>query len=67
MITQHGISCHERLVVHGLLIGEAINGIRDTREVPPVGCLSWGEFGRTARGKPEFHHISYCRVALKEN
>lgn len=59
-------SCVGRLGQFGPLVGDEIEGIRQTFNAPLAGFFTYGEFGRTTNGYNEFHANTCCWVALKE-
>ncbi len=60
-------SCVGRLGQFGPLIGDEIEGVRKTFNVPMAGFFTYGEFGRIKNGNNDFHASTCCWVALKEN
>lgn len=59
-------SCKARHIAFGPLIGREIQGLKNIWNVPMAGYFAYGEFGKTTKGKQEFHNITCCWVALKE-
>ncbi len=59
-------SCIGRLDELGPMIGQEIEGVRNSFNVPMAGFFAYGEFGRATDGKNEFHNTTCCWVALKE-
>jgi hypothetical protein len=58
--------CAGRLVALGPLVGNEIEGIKNTYDVPMAGFFTYGEFGKTMNGNHEAHNFTCCWVALKE-
>jgi hypothetical protein len=59
-------SCIGRLTELGPLAEEEINGLKEVWNKPLAGYFSYGEFGRTEGGNPDFHGSTCSWVALKE-
>lgn len=59
-------SCSGRLVELGPMIGQEIDGIKNTFGVPMAGFFTYGEYGRATDGNNEYHNYTCCWVALKE-
>lgn len=59
-------SCMGRLGAFGPLIGEEIEGIKKSFNVPMAGFFCYGEFGKATGGSNEFHNMTCCWLALKE-
>jgi hypothetical protein len=59
-------SCMGRLGAFGPLVGEEIEGIKKSFNVPMAGFFCYGEFGRATGGGNEFHNMTCCWLALKE-
>ena len=59
-------SCIGRLNTLGPLVEEEISGLQDVWKVPLAGYFSYGEFGRTEGGNPDFHGTTCSWVVLKE-
>ncbi|MEO7802500.1 MAG: FIST N-terminal domain-containing protein [Ginsengibacter sp.] len=60
-------SCVSRHLSFGEMAGEEINRIKKVWDVPLIGFFSYGEIGRSIKGKHEFHNNTCCIVVLKEN
>ncbi|HMO32666.1 MAG TPA: FIST C-terminal domain-containing protein [Lacibacter sp.] len=60
-------SCIGRLGAFGPMIGEELTAVQSVYHVPQAGFFSYGEYGRTTGGYNEFHNMTCCWVALKEN
>lgn len=59
-------SCAGRSPVLGPLVTAENNGLAEIWQSPMAGFFTYGEFGRTKKGKQEFHSGACCWVALKE-
>lgn len=59
-------SCAGRLSALGPMAHEENEGLQKVWNVPMAGFYTYGEFGRAANGKHEFHSTTCCWVALKE-
>jgi len=59
-------SCISRYASFGALIGEEIERVQQLWNAPFIGFFSYGEYGKSKRGKHEFHNNTCCVVALKE-
>jgi hypothetical protein len=59
-------SCAGRPPVLGPLVTAENNGLADIWKTPMAGFFTYGEYGRTKKGKQEFHSGACCWVALKE-
>jgi hypothetical protein len=59
-------SCAGRHPVLGPLVTAENDGLADLWETPMAGFFTYGEYGRTKKGKQEFHSGACCWVALKE-
>ena len=59
-------SCSGRLTELGPLIGQEIDGIKNTIGAPMVGFFTYGEYGRATEGNNEYHNYTCCWVALSE-
>lgn len=59
-------SCAGRPPVLGPLVTVENNGLADVWNTPMAGFFTYGEYGRTKKGKQEFHSGACCWVALKE-
>jgi hypothetical protein len=59
-------SCISRHLSFGIMIGEEIERVQKVWGAPMVGFFCYGEFGKSKKGKHEFHNNTCCVVALKE-
>ena len=59
-------SCAGRLSALGPLAQQENDGLKDLWGAPMAGFYTYGEFGRTADGKHDFHSTTNSWVALKE-
>jgi len=59
-------SCSGRLVELGPMVGNEIDGIKNTFGVPMAGFFTYGEYGRATGGNNEYHNYTCCWIALKE-
>lgn len=59
-------SCAGRQPVLGPLVTAENDGLADLWKTPMAGFFTYGEYGRTKKGKQEFHSGACCWVALKE-
>lgn len=59
-------SCAGRHTALGPLISSENDGLHQIWKVPTAGFFTYGEYGRGANGKPQFHSTTCSWVALKE-
>lgn len=59
-------SCISRYLSFGALTSEELERVRQIWNAPFVGFFSYGEYGKSKRGKHEFHNNTCCVVVLKE-
>lgn len=59
-------SCISRYLSFGSLTSEEIERVKNVWNAPFIGFFCYGEFGRSKRGKHEFHNNTCCVLALKE-
>ncbi|WP_121356493.1 FIST signal transduction protein [Flavisolibacter nicotianae] len=59
-------SCVARHLTLGPMVSDEIEGLKKVWGSPLIGFFSYGEIGKTAYGKHEFHNNTCCLVALKE-
>lgn len=59
-------SCISRYLSFGVMTSEEIERVIDVWKAPFIGFFSYGEYGRSKRGKHEFHNNTCCVVTLKE-
>ncbi len=59
-------SCISRYLSFGVMTKEEIERVMNVWNVPFIGFFTYGEFGKSRKGKHEFHNNTCCVVALKE-
>jgi hypothetical protein len=59
-------SCKARHLTLGPLVSDEIQGVKDVWDSPLVGFFSYGEMGKAAAGKHEFHNNTCSLVVLRE-
>jgi hypothetical protein len=59
-------SCISRYLSFGVMTSEEIERVIKVWDAPFIGFFCYGEFGKSKRGKHEFHNNTCCVVALKE-
>lgn len=59
-------SCISRYLSFGVMTSEEIERVMAVWNAPFIGFFSYGEFGKSKRGKHEFHNNTCCVVVLKE-
>ena len=59
-------SCISRYLSFGVMTSEEIERVMSVWNAPFIGFFSYGEFGKSKRGKHEFHNNTCCVVTLKE-
>lgn len=59
-------SCISRYLSFGLMTSEEIERVQQVWNAPLIGFFSYGEFGKSKKGKHEFHNNTCCVVVLKE-
>ena len=59
-------SCISRYLSFGVMTSEEIERVINVWDAPFIGFFSYGEFGKSKKGKHEFHNNTCCVVALKE-
>jgi hypothetical protein len=59
-------SCIARYLSFGALTGEELERVMKVWKAPFIGFFSYGEFGKSGKGKHEFHNNTCCVVTLKE-
>jgi hypothetical protein len=59
-------SCISRYLSFGVMTSEEIERVQQVWNVPLIGFFSYGEFGKSKKGKHEFHNNTCCVVVLKE-
>jgi len=59
-------SCISRYLSFGVMTSEEIVRVQQVWKAPFIGFFCYGEFGKSKRGKYEFHNNTCCVVTLKE-
>ena len=59
-------SCISRYLSFGVMTSEEIERVMNVWNAPFIGFFCYGEFGKSKRGKHEFHNNTCCVVVLKE-
>ncbi|MCL4709556.1 FIST C-terminal domain-containing protein [bacterium] len=59
-------SCVSRYLSFGVMTSEEIERVNEVWNAPLIGFFTYGEYGKSKRGKHEFHNNTCCVVALKE-
>ena len=59
-------SCISRYLSFGVMTSEEIERVHQVWNAPFIGFFCYGEFGKSKRGKHEFHNNTCCVVTLKE-
>ncbi|MBK7735856.1 MAG: FIST C-terminal domain-containing protein [Chitinophagaceae bacterium] len=59
-------SCISRYLSFGVMTSEEIERVMKVWNAPFIGFFCYGEFGKSKRGKHEFHNNTCCVVTLKE-
>ena len=59
-------SCAGRLSALGPLTNSENEGLHEIWKAPMAGFFTYGEYGKTIKGKQAFHSTTCCWVALKE-
>lgn len=59
-------SCISRYLSFGVMTSEEIERVQNVWNVPMAGFFCYGEFGKSKKGKHEFHNNTCCVVTLKE-
>lgn len=59
-------SCISRYLSLGVMTSEEIERVENVWNTPLIGFFTYGEYGKSRRGKHEFHNNTCCVVALKE-
>lgn len=59
-------SCISRYLSFGVMTSEEIERVMKVWNAPFIGFFCYGEFGKSRRGKHEFHNNTCCVVALRE-
>ena len=59
-------SCISRYLSFGVMTSEEIERVQQVWNAPLIGFFSYGEFGKSKKGRHEFHNNTCCVVVLKE-
>ena len=59
-------SCISRYLSFGVMTSEEIERVSNVWNAPIIGFFSYGEFGKSKKGKHEFHNNTCCVLVLKE-
>lgn len=59
-------SCVSRYLSFGVMTSEEIERVNKVWNAPLIGFFSYGEYGKSKRGKHEFHNNTCCVVVLRE-
>jgi hypothetical protein len=59
-------SCISRYLSLGVMTSEEIDRVLKIWNAPMIGFFTYGEYGKSKRGKHEFHNNTCCVVVLKE-
>jgi hypothetical protein len=59
-------SCISRYLSFGIMTSEEIERVAQVWNAPFIGFFTYGEFGKSKRGKHEFHNNTCCVLVLKE-
>jgi hypothetical protein len=59
-------SCISRYLSFGVMTSDEIDRVMKVWNAPFIGFFCYGEFGKSGRGKHEFHNNTCCVVVLKE-
>lgn len=59
-------SCVSRYLSFGVMTSEEIERVNEVWNAPLIGFFTYGEYGKSKRGKHEFHNNTCCVVALRE-
>ncbi|HSK14521.1 MAG TPA: FIST C-terminal domain-containing protein, partial [Phnomibacter sp.] len=59
-------SCISRYLSFGVMTSVEIERVMNVWDAPFIGFFSYGEYGRSKRGRHEFHNNTCCVVTLKE-
>jgi hypothetical protein len=59
-------SCISRYLSFDIMTGEEIERVSKVWNAPFIGFFTYGEFGKSKRGKHEFHNNTCCVLVLKE-
>lgn len=59
-------SCVSRYLSLGLMASEEIQRVMDVWNSPFIGFFTYGEYGKSPKGKHEFHNNTCCVITLRE-
>lgn len=59
-------SCISRYLSFGIMTSDELERVKAVWDAPFIGFFSYGEFGKSKRGKHEHHNNTCCVVTLKE-
>lgn len=59
-------SCISRYLSFGVMTSEEIERVANVWNAPFIGFFTYGEFGKSKKGKHEFHNNTCCVLVLKE-
>lgn len=59
-------SCISRYLSFGVMTSEEIDRVLQVWNAPFIGFFTYGEFGKSKKGKHEFHNNTCCVLVLKE-
>jgi len=59
-------SCISRYLSFGVMTSEELQRVQGVWKAPLIGFFTYGEYGKSRKGKHEFHNNTCCVVALKE-
>ena len=59
-------SCISRYLSFGAMTSEEIERVANVWNAPFIGFFTYGEFGKSKKGKYEFHNNTCCVLVLKE-
>jgi hypothetical protein len=59
-------SCISRYLSFGVMTSEEIERVANVWKAPFIGFFTYGEFGKSKKGKYEFHNNTCCVLVLKE-
>jgi hypothetical protein len=59
-------SCISRYLSFGIMTGEEIERVAGVWNAPFIGFFTYGEFGKSKKGKHEFHNNTCCVLVMKE-
>jgi len=59
-------SCISRYLSFGVMTSEEIERVANVWNAPFIGFFTYGEFGKSKKGKHEFHNNTCCVLVMKE-